>query len=40
MIQFLRLPLSLAAFGACVLLAEVVWQFTAFLLGRVREHAA
>jgi hypothetical protein len=32
--------LSLAAFGACVLLAEVVWQIIALLLARVREHAA
>ena len=31
--------LSLAMFGACVLLAEVVWQITALLLARVREHA-
>ncbi|HKW93890.1 MAG TPA: hypothetical protein VJX92_18505 [Methylomirabilota bacterium] len=32
--------LSLAVFGASVLLAEVVWQIAALLLARVREHAA
>jgi len=32
--------LSLAEFGAAVLVTEIVWQITGLLLARVQEHAA
>jgi hypothetical protein len=32
--------LSLAMFGAVVLVTEIVWQITSFLLARLQKHAA